>query len=227
MLKDLFHLMYPELCAVCGEALVRQERHICMACLNAFPQTGIHTWPGNEVERRFWGKVPVERGIAFFYYEKESALQQAIFQLKYRGEKELGTVLGRYAGTALAEAGVYDAVDVIVPVPLHPKKRAKRGYNQSLEIARGVSAVTRIPITSKALKRKSFEASQTKMNRWQRNENVEDVFLLTDGNAVKGKHILIIDDVVTTGATVISCAKELMKAGGTRFSVMSLGFTKG
>lgn len=147
--------------------------------------------------------------------------------MKYRSHPETGELMGRMAAKEFATYGFFDGIDAIVPVPLAKNRQRERGYNQSLEIARGVSAVTRIPITSKALKRKSFAASQTKMNRWQRNENVEDVFLLTDGNAVKGKHILIIDDVVTTGATVISCAKELMKAGGTRFSVMSLGFTKG
>lgn len=147
--------------------------------------------------------------------------------MKYRSHPETGELMGRMAAKEFATCGFFDGIDAIVPVPLAKNRQRERGYNQSLEIARGVSAVTRIPIISKALKRKSFAASQTKMNRWQRNENVEDVFLLTDGNAVKGKHILIIDDVVTTGATVISCATELMKAGGTRFSVMSLGFTKG
>lgn len=222
MLKDLFHLMYPELCAVCGEALVRQEQHICMACLNAFPQTGFHTWPGNEVERRFWGKVPVERGIAFFYYDKESALQQAIFQLKYRGEKELGTVLGRYAGTALAEAGVYDAVDVIVPVPLHPKKRAKRGYNQSEWIARGLAEKINKPMDTEHLAHQTENASQTHKSLFDRYLNMQGVFALTDPLAFAHKHVLLVDDVITTGSTLEACIQALLQSPGVKVSVFAL-----
>ena len=131
------------------------------------------------------------------------------------------------AAAEFAAHGFFDGVDAIVPVPLARKRMRERGYNQAFEIARGISAVTRMPIIDKAVIRESFKRSQTKMNRWQRNENVEGVFSLVDGSALTGKHILIIDDVVTTGATVVSCARELMKAGDVRFSVMSLGFTKG
>ena len=214
--------MYPELCAVCGEALVRQEQHICMACLNAFPQTGFHTWPGNEVERRFWGKVPVERGIAFFYYDKESALQQAIFQLKYRGEKELGTVLGRYAGTALAEVGVYDAVDVIVPVPLHPKKRVKRGYNQSEWIARGLAEKINKPMDTEHLVHQTENASQTHKSLFDRYLNMQGVFALTDPLAFAHKHVLLVDDVITTGSTLEACIQALLQSPGVKVSVFAL-----
>ena len=228
MLTRLINLITPRRCVMCGCRLAIGEDVVCTACNIELPRTGHPASPrNNELARLFWGRIPVERAAALFYYRAHSAPGDVIYSMKYRSHPETGELMGRMAAKEFAACGFFDGIDAIVPVPLAKKRQRERGYNQSLEIARGVSAVTRIPITSKALKRKSFEASQTKMNRWQRNENVEDVFLLTDGNAVKGKHILIIDDVVTTGATVISCAKELMKAGGTRFSVMSLGFTKG
>ena len=145
----------------------------------------------------------------------------------YYDQKPIAELMGRMAAAEFAAHGFFDGVDAIVPVPLARKRMRERGYNQAFEIARGISAVTRMPIIDKAVIRESFKRSQTKMNRWQRNENVEGVFSLVDGSALTGKHILIIDDVVTTGATVVSCARELMKAGDVRFSVMSLGFTKG
>lgn len=134
--------------------------------------------------------------------------------------------MGRMAAKEFAANHFFDGIDAIVPVPLAKKRKRERGYNQSLEIARGVSQITRLPIINNAVKRLSFKGSQTQMSRWQRNDNVEGEFILKDSEAVKGKHILIIDDVVTTGATVISCANEIGKAGGVKFSVLSLGLTK-
>ena len=209
MLTRLINLITPRRCVMCGCRLAIGEDVVCTACNIELPRTGHPASPrDNELARLFWGRIPVERAAALFYYRAHSAPGDVIYSMKYRSHPETGELMGRMAAKEFAACGFFDGIDAIVPVPLAKKRQRERGYNQSLEIARGVSTVTRIPITSKALKRKSFEASQT-------------------GNAVKGKHILIIDDVVTTGATVISCTKELMKAGGTRFSVMSLGFTKG
>ena len=214
--------MYPDLCAACGEALVRQEQHICLACLNAFPKTGFQTWPDNEVERRFWGKVPVERGMAFFYYEKESALQRALYRLKYRGEKEIGAVLGRYVGTVVAKAGIYDAVDVIVPVPLHPKKLAKRGYNQSEWIARGLAEKLNKPMDTEHLVHRIENVSQTRKGVFDRYLNMQDVFAVDDPQAFADKHVLLVDDVVTTGSTLEACIQALLQSPGVKASVFAL-----
>lgn len=146
--------------------------------------------------------------------------------MKYFDHPEVGELMGRMAAEEFAANGFFDGIDVVVPVPLARKRLRERGYNQSFEIARGVWEVTSLPVDRKAVKRKSFKGSQTRMNRWQRNDNVKDVFMLKRADGLAGKHILIVDDVVTTGATVISCAEELMKCGDVKFSVMSLGFTK-
>ena len=212
---------------MCGCRLAIGEDVVCTACNIELPRTGHLASPrDNELARLFWGRIPVERAAALFYYRAHSAPGDVIYSMKYRSHPETGEQMGRMAAKEFAAYGFFDGIDAIVPVPLAKNRQRERGYNQSLEIARGVRAVTRIPITSKALKRKSFAASQTKMNRWQRNENVEDEFILKDAFVLRGKHILIVDDVVTTGATVTACATAMRKCGEIKFSVMSLGLTK-
>ena len=174
----------------------------------------------------FWGRIPVERAAALFFYRTHSDPSRIIYSLKYDDHPEIGELMGRLAATEFRRNKFFDTVDAIVPVPLARKRQLKRGYNQSMEIARGVNGITGIPVMNDVVRRKSFTASQTHMNRWQRNENVQDVFMLKKGKDLTGKHVLIIDDVVTTGATVVSCASELLKCGAAKFSVMSLGFTK-
>ena len=134
--------------------------------------------------------------------------------------------MGRLMAKELQTSGFFDGIDGIVPIPLAKKRLRQRGYNQSLEIARGISEITSLPIYNKVVIRKVFEGSQTNKGRWERNENVDGVFELKEASAVQGKHLLIIDDVVTTGATVLACAKELCKAGNVKVSVISLGFSK-
>lgn len=224
----LANLAVPRRCAMCGCRLAIGEHTICSACDMDLPRTHYQENPyGNDMAKLLWGRMPVERAAALFFYKPHSASSRIIHNLKYSGHPETGELMGRMAAAEFADHGFFDGVDAIVPVPLARKRIRERGYNQAFEIARGISAVTRMPIIDKAVIRESFKGSQTKMNRWQRNENVEGVFSLVDGSALTGKHTLIIDDVVTTGATVVSCARELMKAGDVRFSVMSLGFTKG
>lgn len=223
----LINLVAPRQCAMCGCRLGIGEDVICTACNIELPRTGYAATPyDNEMAKLFWGRMPVEKAAALFFYRAHSDASKIIYRLKYMNHPETGELMGRMIAKGFAAHRFFDGIDAIVPVPLAKKRKRERGYNQSLEIARGVSQITRLPIISNAVKRKSFKGSQTQMSRWQRNENVEGEFILKDSEAVKGKHILIIDDVVTTGATVISCATELAKAGGVKFSVMSLGFTK-
>jgi ComF family protein len=223
----LINLVAPRQCAMCGCRLGIGEDVICTACNIGLPRTGYAAKPyDNEMAKLFWGRIPVEKAAALFFYRAHSDASKIIYKLKYLNHPETGELMGRMAAMEFAAKHFFDGIDAIVPIPLSKKRKRERGYNQSLEIARGVSQITRLPIISNAVKRKSFKGSQTQMNRWQRNENVEDEFVLKDSEAVKGRHILIIDDVVTTGATIISCATELAKASGVKFSVMSLGLTK-
>ena len=223
----LINLVAPKQCVMCGCRLAVGEDVVCTSCNLDLPRTNYHEKPyDNEMAKLFWGRMPVEKAAALFFYRARSASSRIVYSMKYLGHPEVGELMGRMAAVEFAKSGFFDDVDLIVPVPLAKKRQRARGYNQSMEIARGVSEITRLPIVVDAVVRKSFNGSQTEMNRWQRNENVEDVFTLKDGSRIEGRHVLIVDDVVTTGATVISCANELRRCCDVKFSVMSSGFTK-
>ena len=174
----------------------------------------------------FWGQIPVERAAAFFYYESHSNTANVIYKLKYKSHPEIGPVMGRKVAVEFQRDHFFDGIDGIVPIPLTKKRFRQRGYNQSEEIAKGINEITGIPIYTGIVKRTVFKGSQTRRRRWERQENVEYAFCLVDGEPIIGKHILLIDDVVTTGATIIACAKELCEAGGVRISILSLGLAK-
>ena len=220
-------LISPRLCVVCGQRLTVSEEIICSKCNLHLPRTGFQQDPyENEMAKLFWHQIPIERATALFYYEAHSETANILYELKYKSHPEIGEVMGRLVAKELQPSGFFDGIDGIVPIPLAKKRQRQRGYNQSLEIARGISEITNLPIYNKVVMRIVFEGSQTNKGRWERNENVEKVFEMTDETAIHGKHLLIIDDVVTTGATVIACAKELCKAGNVKISVLSLGFAK-
>ena len=223
----LLDLISPRLCVVCGQRLTVSEETICSICNLHLPRTGFHQDPyENEMAKLFWHQIPIERATALFYYVAHSETANIIYMLKYKNHPEIGEVMGRMTARELQTKGFFDGIDGIVPVPLARKRLRQRGYNQSMEIANGVSEITSLPIYNKVIRRNTFEGSQTNKGRWERNENVEKVFELIDSETVRGKHLLIVDDVVTTGATVIACAKELCKAGNVKVSVLALGFAK-
>ena len=226
-LTRLFDLISPRLCTVCGERLSVTEEVLCGKCNLHLPRTGFQRDPQeNIMAKMFWGQIPIERATALFYYEAHAKTANIIYELKYKNHPEIGETMGRMMARELQRSDFFDGIDGIVPVPLAKKRQRQRGYNQSTEIAIGVSEITNLPIYNKVVKRNTFSGSQTSKGRWERNENVENVFELLDGDSIRGKHLLIIDDVVTTGATIIACAKEISKAEGVRFSVLSLGFAK-
>ncbi len=223
----LLDLISPRLCVVCGRRLTVTEKVICAKCNFHLPRTDFHRNAyENEMAKLFWHQIPIERATAYFYYEPHSSTANIIYQMKYKDHPEIGEVMGRMMGKELMPSGFFDRIDGIIPVPLAKKRQRQRGYNQSVEIARGVSEVTGLPVFDKVVKRVSFKGSQTSLGRWERNENVEKVFELIDGATIQGKHLLIVDDVVTTGATVIACSKELVKANNIKISVLSLGLAK-
>ena len=223
----LLDLISPRLCVVCGQRLTVSEETICARCNLHLPRTDFHLDPyENEMAKLFWHQIPIERATALFYYEAHAETANILYELKYKDHPEIGEVMGRLMAKELQPSGFFDGIDGIVPIPLAKKRQRQRGYNQSLEIARGVSEITSLPIYNKVVRRIAFEGSQTNKGRWERNENVENVFELADETAINGKHLLIVDDVVTTGATVLACAKELCKAPNVKFSVLALGFAK-
>lgn len=223
----LLDLISPRLCVICGHRLSVTEEVICSKCNLHLPRTFFQQDPyENVMAKLFWGQIPVERAAALFYFEAHAETANIIYELKYKNHPEIGEMMGRMMAKELLSSGFFEGIDAIVPVPLARKRQRQRGYNQSMEIARGVSAVTGLPIYNKVVRRTVFEGSQTNKGRWERNENVEKVFELADEDNIDGKHLLIIDDVVTTGATVIACAKELVKAGDVKVSVLALGLAK-
>ena len=223
----LLDLISPRLCVVCGQRLTVSEDVICTKCNLHLPRTDFHQDPyENEMAKLFWHQIPVERATALFYYESHAETANILYELKYKNHPEVGEVMGRLMAKELQPSGFFDGIDGIVPIPLAKKRQRQRGYNQSLEIARGISAITSLPIYNKVVRRNVFEGSQTSKGRWERNENVEGVFKLKDASAIQGKHLLMVDDVVTTGATVIACVQELCKADNVKVSVIALGFSK-
>ena len=222
----LFHLFFPRCCAVCGASLIEGEDTICTHCNIDMPRTNYHKMKDNPVERMFWGKFPLERATSFFFYRKGSDFRQVLHQLKYGGQKEIGAIMGRYMASELQASDFFHGVDVIIPIPLHKKKQQIRGYNQSEWISRGITAVTGIPVDTEAIIRRKNTETQTQKSALERWENVEGIFELHRSEHLAGKHILIVDDVLTTGATTVACASRLAEIEGVRISVLTLAMAE-
>ncbi len=222
--KAILDLFYPTLCVTCGNRLVTQEKFLCFDCWLDLPVTNFHFDKENKVAKLFWGRVEIENGTAFFAYNKGSNYQHLMHFIKYKGLKELGFETGRRFGLALSESEDFNSIDVIVPVPLHPKKQKQRGYNQSEWIARGIAGALNKPVSADNLKRSLHTSSQTRKTRYERWENVDNIFEVTDQREFSGKHILLVDDVVTTGSTLESCAIQLLKTEGAKVSIATLAF---
>ena len=219
---DFFNLMYPDLCLVCGENLMKTEQHLCLSCLHSIPKTNFHLQNDNPIEKRFWGKVAVFRCTAFFFFQKGSPFQKLLHCLKYKGNKEIGELLGKYAASDLIDSSDFSSVDVIIPVPLHPKKFKTRGYNQSEWIGRGLSEILQKPQDITSLIRLKENTTQTKKSVFERYENTEGIFELKDNKILEGKHVLLVDDVLTTGSTLEACIQSLQKVNGIKVSVFTL-----
>ena len=223
----LLDLISPRLCVVCGNRLAVTEEVVCSKCYLHLPRTDFgHDLYENVMAKLFWGQIKLEKATALFYYEPHAETVQILYEMKYKNHPEIGVVMGRMMAKELMKSGLFEDIDALVPVPLAKKREHERGYNQSLELAKGVSEVTHLPIANQVVRRTKFVGSQTHRGRWERNENVEGVFELVDGDSLSGKHVLLIDDVVTTGATIIACAQEMQKASNVRISVLALGFAK-
>jgi ComF family protein len=219
---DFFNLLFPNLCVVCNESLLRNEHHICYCCLNSVPKTNYHLSTDNPIEKRFWGKVSFHRATAFFFFQKGSPFQKLLHALKYKGNKEIGEVLGKYAAAELLDSPDFASIDVIIAVPLHPKKYKLRGYNQSEYIANGLSAVLGKPQDTTTLCRVRENTTQTKKGVFARYENTEGIFELTNKNTLIGKHVLIVDDVLTTGSTIEACISALSTIDDIKISIFCL-----
>ena len=221
-INSLLELFYPRLCLVCGQKLIAGESFICMTCLLHLPRTNYHTEPDNIMEKLFYGRINIERATSLFEFKKGSPYQKILHHLKYKGMKELGEFMGMQFALELTGSDFIKPIDLICPVPLHPKKERKRGYNQSYHLAKGLSDILNIPIENQSLRRKMHSTTQTKKTRFERWENVEGIFEITNPTAFEGKHVLLIDDVITTGATLEACASAILKNCQAKISILTL-----
>lgn len=210
ILNDLVCLFYPNFCLLCKRPLIENEKHLCLGCLCDLPKTNYHTAKGNPARDLFAGYVQVNDVTAFLFFEQDGTTQHLIHSLKYNGHHALAEYLGRTAAIELKKEGFYASVDTIIPVPLHPRKERQRGYNQSEYIAKGIASVYDCEINNKLIRRAAYTTSQTRKTVYERHLNVEKIFQLTHPETLYGKHILLVDDVITAGATVSSCIDALI-----------------
>jgi len=224
--KTIFHgfleLIFPRLCVVCGNKLIHSEEYICLKCMLHLPRTNFRLQQENQMEQLFYGRIPVERAYAYFEFRKGSNYQRILHQLKYRGWKEIGEFLGERFASELLQAVDFPHPDFICPVPLHPKKERKRGYNQSDHIALGLAKQLHAPIIRDNIRRVIYTGTQTRKSRYERWKNVEGIFEVVDPDLFEGKHLVLVDDVVTTGATLEACAGAILSCCNARISILTL-----
>jgi ComF family protein len=222
-IRDFMALVYPRNCLACTNSLFRHEEFICNHCYTNLPKSNFHLQPENELERIFHGRIQLQRAGSYYLFEKSGKVQQLLHHIKYKGNKALANELGKWYGASLKETEFAKA-DVIVPVPLYPKKLKQRGFNQSEEFAKGLSEVLNIPLFSSHLIRTDFTSTQTRKKKFERWENVKDKFELLDPERLSGKKIILVDDVITTGATIDACYQALSTAPGITVEVLSLAY---
>ena len=219
LLKSLINLLFPRVCAACGNLLLESEDTVCTTCRFLLPKTGYEQHSDNPLAQIFYGQMPFNAVMAEFFFSKTGKVQHLIHGLKYHHCRENGIFLGQEIGKSLLQAHDYQGIDFIVPIPLHPKKEKIRGYNQSHVIAEGISEILNIPIAENCLVRRVFTDTQTKKSREDRWQNVKDIFEVKNPEKLKGKHVLLVDDVLTTGATLLSAGKSLLQVEGIKISV--------
>ena len=219
------HLLYPSLCFGCGDNEIGEHEFICIHCLSSLPYTQFEKTRNNPIEKLFWGRTNIKFASSTFYYVEQTPLQQLIHQVKYKEQQKLGIYLGTAMGNLLNPVFSEHEVDLLIPMPLHPKKLKKRGNNQASLLCDGISKTTGRNYDEEVLVRTENTGTQTKKSRIERWENVNAVFSVNDSNKIRDKHILLVDDVITTGASTEACAQTLLNAGSKSVAVCSLAFT--
>ena len=222
MFKSLLHLFFPPTCAGCKTILIANENVICTSCRHEMPLTQHHLNPENDAYKKFYGRIPVEHVSALLYFHKKGIVQELIHSLKYRGQEAIGTVLGEWYAEELKNIPVLSTVDTIILVPLHTKKLRERGYNQVTEFGNALAKSLQIPISNSILFRQVYSKTQSQKNRLGRTEGIDTIFDVSFDEKDHNKHFLLIDDVITTGATLEVCAKALLKIPGTKISIVCM-----
>lgn len=226
LLRDLLYLFYPKTCVCCDEQLVKNKFEICLKCRFELPLTNFTNEINNKIEKTFYGRFNLEFATALIFYRTKGISQKLIYQLKYRDKQNVGTLLGKWLGNELLNSQRLQSVDYIVPVPLHPKKFESRGYNQLTTFGTSISEILGAPYIDDVLIKKSVNETQTLMHRFERWKNVNEIFYLNDTDIFKHKHVLLIDDVITTGATLEACAIKLLETKSIKISIATMAYTE-
>jgi ComF family protein len=224
-LQGLVSIFYPGICAACGSVLFFNEQALCLKCYADLPRTGFHADSDNEVARLFWGRIPIRNATSFIIFNKDSRYRGILHALKYKGQRNIGIEMGRLFGLELRDTP-FAGADIIHAVPLHSARMRKRGYNQSELIANGMAKVLQIPVMNNLIVRTANTGSQTSKPRYERWENVRDTFRISSPLKLRDKHVLLVDDVITTGATTEACAGALLTVSGVTVSIASLAFAR-
>ena len=224
---SLLHLAFPHVCSGCGSDLLPPDHMLCLHCRDELPQTFFHMHANNPVEKIFWGRLPVTHATAQYYFTQGSLIQHLLHHIKYRRDQDLGWYLGRMMGYQLAASNRFACTDALVPLPLFPSRERKRGFNQATIICNGIAAVLQKPVLHDVVARVAATESQTKKSRIERWQNMEGRFLVKDACALEGRHVVLVDDVITTGATLEACGNALLQAANLRLSMATLCFSSG
>lgn len=224
--NNVLNLFFPNLCLLCGTPLAEGEQHVCLHCWIQLPFTRYTIKEDAPPIRLFYGKYPIVKATAYLRFTKNNNTRKLIHCLKYKDNKELAYFLGRQAALELKKSGLFDDVNLLIPIPLHPRRQRKRGYNQAEWIALGIASVFHIAVETTIVQRHLFTETQTRRSIFKRWSNVQDIYRVTRPTTLTGKHVLIIDDVLTTGATTGACAQVLYDASGAQISVFCLSITE-
>ena len=222
LITDSIHLFYPQVCTGCGSDQVSNHNLLCLKCIETLPQTNFAKHYANPIEKIFWGRLPLAAAHSEFYFSKETLIQHLIHQLKYKNNQQIGFYLGQYMGKTLLESNRFNKIDGIIPLPLFPDKERKRGYNQATIISNGVSDILNVPVINNIVLRKKHTDTQTKKHRTERWENVAGSFFINDPDKLVAKNLLLIDDVITTGATLEACGATILLVNKVILSIATL-----
>jgi competence protein ComFC len=224
MFIDFFNMLFPNVCCICGEHLVTDEMLLCTTCDSSLPRTSYWKHQINPIQQTMESRIGVSHASSYLFFQKKNSVQKLLHLIKYKGDRALAELIGSYFGKELSSVPALNDVSIIVPVPLHPRKKLQRGFNQSAEIAKGIAKSLNIPCETGILYRNTNSVTQTGKHREERWDNVKQVFAVRSEVSLKDKHVLVVDDVFTTGATLESCCVALKRAKPKSISVVTLAF---